>query len=94
MVGERRVALITGASGGVGGAVAAELARKGYALSLLYRSNTAACEAAAGSAQQAGADTLLLRTDLTDHDSVEAAVTKTVEHFGAIDVLAHCAGAY
>jgi len=91
---ERRVALITGGSGGVGRAVAAELAQQGYALSLLYRSNAAAAEAAAASAQRAGVETLVLQADLTDHDAVEAAVAKTVERYGAIDVLAHCAGAY
>jgi 3-oxoacyl-[acyl-carrier protein] reductase len=94
MGSQRRVALITGGSGGVGRAVAAELARQGYALSLLYRSHAAAAEAAAVTAQRSGAETLVLQADLTDHDAVEAAVAKTVERYGAIDVLAHCAGAY
>jgi len=94
MGSERRVALITGGSGGVGRAVAGELARQGYALSLLYRSNAAAAEAAAVTAQTAGAETLVLQADLTNHEAVEAAVAKTVERYGAIDVLAHCAGAY
>jgi NAD(P)-dependent dehydrogenase (short-subunit alcohol dehydrogenase family) len=94
MAGDRQVALITGASGGVGRAVAAELARRGYALSLLYRSNTAAAETAAAAAQKAGCETLVLQVDITNHDAVEAALAKTVERFGAIDVLAHCAGAY
>jgi 3-oxoacyl-[acyl-carrier protein] reductase len=94
MSAERRVALVTGASGGVGRAVAVELARKGYALCLMYRSNTAAVEAAAADAQAAGGETLVAQADLSDHEAVEAAVTKTIEHYGAIDVLAHCAGAY
>lgn len=88
------VALITGASGGVGSAVAVALARKGHNLVLTYRSNDAAVERAAELARAEGSDVLVVKADLTDADAVEAAVTQTVETFGTLDVLAHCAGAY
>lgn len=42
----------------------------------------------------AGGETLILQVDLTDHAAVEATVAKTIQQYGAIDVLAHCAGAY
>ena len=51
---QRPNALITGASGGIGRAVAIELARRGYALGLLYRSGAAAAEAAADAARALG----------------------------------------
>jgi 3-oxoacyl-[acyl-carrier protein] reductase len=92
--GGRKIALITGASGGVGRAVAVELAQRGYDLALTYRSSEEPAKTAAGAAEAAGAKTLLIKLDLTDADACEAAVAKTVETFGAIDVLAHCAGAY
>jgi 3-oxoacyl-[acyl-carrier protein] reductase len=95
MTADRRTALITGASGGVGKAVAVELGRRGYALGLMYRSNDAAAQAAADVAREAGAaEVILLKGDLVDHAGVDAAVAETIERLGGIDVLAHCAGAY
>lgn len=90
----RRTALITGASGGVGRAVAIDLARKGYNLGLMYRSNVTVAEALAEEVRAAGGAALLLKADLTDHDAVQGAVDATVAEFGAIDSLIHCAGAY
>lgn len=94
MAEARRVALITGASGGVGRAVAAELAQHGYSAALLYRSNADAVESAAVAVRDAGGEAHVIKADLTDPDAVEQAVQAAVERFGGIDVLAHCAGAY
>jgi 3-oxoacyl-[acyl-carrier protein] reductase len=94
MSATRPAALITGASGGVGRAVAVELARRGFDLALTWRGNRAAAEDAAEAARRHGARPLLLRLDLTDPEAVEAAVAEAVAHFEALDVLAHCAGAY
>ena len=90
----QKVALITGASGGVGRAVAVELAQHGYSTALLYRSGVAAVEATAAAVEAVGGKALTLQADLTDPEAVEKAVAATIDHFGAIDVLAHCAGAY
>lgn len=88
------VVLITGASGGVGRAAAAEFARRGYATALMFRSNVEAVEAAAQAVRALGGETLVLQADLIDADAVQRAVDQTIAHFGAIDALAHCAGAY
>ncbi len=87
-------ALITGASGGVGRAVAVELGRRGFSVALMYRSSPAPAEAAAEAVRAAGGEAITIQGDLTDPDAVEAAVATTIERLGAIDVLAHCAGAY
>ena len=92
--GAQKVALITGASGGVGRAVAVELAQHGYASALLYRSGVAAVEATAAAVAAVGGKAITIQADLTDPEAVEKAVAATVEAFGHIDVLAHCAGAY
>ncbi len=94
MTEARPVVLITGASGGVGKAVAAEMAAHGYDAALLYRSNAAAVEEAAHAVHAAGGKATTIKADLTDPVAVEQAVAETVAHFGKIDVLAHCAGAY
>lgn len=94
MAGDRPVVLITGASGGVGRAVAAEMAQHGHSAVLLYRSGKDAAEAAAQSVRDAGGEALILQVDLTDPDAVQGAVDAAIAHFGHIDVLAHCAGAY
>ena len=94
MESKRRIALVTGASGGVGRAVASELALKGCSVALTYRSGDVAVKAAADAIRAAGGEALVLQVDLTNHQAVEDAVAKTIEHYGAIDILAHCAGAY
>jgi 3-oxoacyl-[acyl-carrier protein] reductase len=88
------VVLITGASGGVGKAVAAEMAQHGYDAALLYRSNRGPVDEAARAVEAAGRKALVIQADLTDPEAVEQAVADSIGHFGAIDVLAHCAGAY
>lgn len=94
MTKAKGVALITGASGGVGRAVAVELAKHGYSSALLYRNGAKAAEEAAEAVRAAGGEALTIQADLTDPEAVERAVQATVDHFGALDVLAHCAGAY
>ena len=91
---QRPNAIITGASGGIGRAVAIELARRGYALGLLYRSGRAAAEAAADAARAMGAPAFILPCDLRDAAAVNASVTEAMQQLGSVDLLAHCAGAY
>lgn len=91
---EAPVVLITGASGGVGKAVAAEMASHGFDAALLYRSNRAPVDEAAEAVGAFGRRATVLQCDLTDPDAVEGAVAQTIAEHGKIDVLAHCAGAY
>jgi 3-oxoacyl-[acyl-carrier protein] reductase len=88
------VAIVTGASGGVGRAVALELAARGYALALLYRSNVRAAEALAVEVGKYGTVPLALPVELTDASACATAMHKILDHFGSVDLLAHCAGAY
>jgi 3-oxoacyl-[acyl-carrier protein] reductase len=90
----KKIALITGASGGVGKAVAIEMAKHGYSCGLMYRSNELAAQATARAVELADRESLLLRADISDRDAVEQSVAQTISHFGHIDALLHCAGAY
>jgi len=94
MAESRPVALITGASGGVGRAVAKELAQHGHDAALLYRSNADAVTEAVQAVEEAGGQAIAIQADLADPDAAEQAVDAAIQHFGMIDVLAHCAGAY
>jgi short-subunit dehydrogenase len=81
-----KVVIITGASEGIGAALAAEFARAGARLSLTARSE-------AGLKQAAGPDALLTPGDLTDGSVRSRIVDRTLERFGAIDILINNAGA-
>lgn len=82
-----RVALVTGAAGHLGRAVAAKLAAEGAQLVLIDRQ-----AAALEGFRQAGAE--VIDADLLDASQVQAAVAKGAARFGRIDVLCHLAGGF
>lgn len=80
-----KVVLITGASEGIGAACAAEFARQGARLSLTARS--------AGGLARAGGDSALITPgDLTDEAIRHLVMARTIERFGAVDILINNAG--
>ena len=80
-----RVVVVTGATSGVGRAVAREFAARGDSLALLARGRTA-LEGTAQDVEDAGGKALVLPTDVASHDQVEAAAQATEEAFGPIDI--------
>lgn len=94
---EDRSVLVTGASKGIGQAVAVAYARAGYSkIGLLARSSAAAtverATEAATAAGHATPDFLVLTADLTAVDSVAAAASKVRATFGSVDILINNAG--
>jgi NAD(P)-dependent dehydrogenase (short-subunit alcohol dehydrogenase family) len=89
---DRKVALITGASYGVGAATALALAHDGFdlALTATREENLATT---CGELKKVGTEPQALSLDLRAQESIEAAVTKTIDRFGRIDVLVNNAGA-
>jgi short-subunit dehydrogenase len=87
----RPVALITGASRGIGAATARELGRRGYTLALAARSSDALARLT-GELARAGCPALPIPTDLCQPDQVRRLAQRAVEHFGQIDVLINNAG--
>ncbi|MFJ5061829.1 SDR family NAD(P)-dependent oxidoreductase [Streptomyces nigra] len=83
-----RVALVTGASSGIGQATALALSRAGATVAVAAR-RTDRLEALA---EQAPGEMLVFKTDVTDHASVQEAIGGSVERFGALDVLVNNAG--
>lgn len=88
-----RVALVTGGSRGIGRAVGLELAAGGADLVVVYRVQREAAEEVAKTARAAGVRALALQADVADAAAVGAAVRRTVEEFGTLDILVHAAGA-
>lgn len=84
------VALVTGASSGIGRAIALTLARQGVKLALVGRS----AQKLEQVVNKAGSDTLALPTDLTEAASVKQVVDATIQRFGRIDMLLPNAGLY
>jgi 2-hydroxycyclohexanecarboxyl-CoA dehydrogenase len=86
-----KVALVTGAGGGIGAEIAAELAEAGAAIAALDRDGAAAA-ATAESLTADGAQAIALTVDITDSKAVNAAFEKARTALGPIDVLVNCAG--
>lgn len=84
-------ALITGASRGIGKAIALELAGLGYDLTLVGRDGKALGEVAAEAGAK-GIRTLEIQEDLADTASYERIVAGSAAFFGGIDLLVNCAG--
>jgi short-subunit dehydrogenase len=79
------VVVITGASGGVGRATARRFAADGAKIGLIARGRNG-LEAAAREVEEAGGEALVLPTDVSQADQVEAAAAAVEERFGPIDV--------
>ena len=86
-----KVALITGASSGIGRATALRLAEKGVHVALAARTASALDEVVAEVEGQGGR-ALAIPTDVTDAEQCRLAVERTAEHFGRLDILVCSAG--
>jgi NAD(P)-dependent dehydrogenase (short-subunit alcohol dehydrogenase family) len=86
-----KVAIVTGASSGIGEAAAWELASRGAAVVLASRA-AEKLEALEREISSSGGSALAVKTDVSDRDSVEAMVHKAAEAFGSLDILVNNAG--
>ncbi|QNN22311.1 SDR family oxidoreductase [Planctomycetales bacterium ZRK34] len=92
MLLNNRVALVTGASRGIGAATARLLAAEGAAVGVNYVSNRAAGEAVVEQIKQAGGRAILTQADVTDPEQVQQMVQTVSAEFGPIDTAVLNAG--
>ena len=88
-----RVAVVTGASSGIGAAIARALAHEGAHVALAARRRDALRGVQVGLDQHRGkARSLIVPTDITDRAQVKSLVARTEEELGPVDILVNCAG--
>ncbi|MDI5923123.1 SDR family oxidoreductase [Rhizobium leguminosarum] len=87
-----KVALVTGASRGIGAAVARRLAKDGFTVVINYSGNAAPAEELAQEIEQAGGKALTAKADVSDAEAVRRMFDAAEAAFGGVDVLINNAG--
>jgi 3-oxoacyl-[acyl-carrier protein] reductase len=89
---ETKVAIVTGASGGIGAAIAERLGRDGVTVVVNYAGNAASAEALAGRIEAAGGRAVAAQADIADPAAVARLFESAETAFGGVDVLINNAG--
>ena len=92
MLFDGKTALVTGASRGIGRAIALCLAAEGARVAINYAGNVKAAEEVKAAIEAAGGTAILCQADIADSAAVEAMVANVVKEFGTIDILVNNAG--
>ncbi|WP_430473684.1 SDR family oxidoreductase [Thalassospira lucentensis] len=89
---ENRTAIITGASRGIGVALAKRLATDGFAVVINYANSANAAEELANELKSQGHKAIAIKADIARPDAVTALFDKTITEFGGVDVIVNNAG--
>jgi glucose 1-dehydrogenase len=89
---EGQKALVTGASGGIGRAIAVALGAAGAAVAVNFRGSRAGADAAVAEIEAAGGQAFAVQADVSQEPEVEVMFATTIAHFGTIDIVVANAG--
>jgi 3-oxoacyl-[acyl-carrier protein] reductase len=89
-----KVALVTGASKGIGASIARELAGRGAAVAVNYSGSKASADKLVAEIKTAGGKAVAVQADLSNPDSIGPFVEKVARELGPIDILVNNAGIY
>ncbi len=92
MLLDGKTALVTGASRGIGRAIALRLAEEGAYVAINYAGNVKAAEDVKATIEAAGGKAMLCKADVKDKEAVDVMVETVVKEFGTIDILVNNAG--
>jgi len=91
--GAARAALVTGASGAIGSAIAGKLAADGLSVAVHWNTNREAAESCVAAIENAGGVAIALQADLRETGQVRSLFEAVLDHFGQLDVVVANAGA-
>ncbi len=89
---EGKIAIVTGASRGIGRAIAIELANQGTSTIVNYNSSEASAHEVVSEIQAAGGSAVAMQADVSDFEAAQALVKDTLDTYGQIDILVNNAG--
>lgn len=88
----QKVAVVTGATGGLGRSIVEVLARNGARVVVNYARNEAGAQELVKAVEAAGGEAFAVRADVSDPDQAEALIRAALERFGRVDLLVNNAG--
>ncbi len=87
-----QIAIVTGASKGIGKAIAKELSNQGAKIVINYNSDHKAAEQISNEINKTGGESIKIQTDVSDENAVSEMIKKTISEFQKIDILVNNAG--
>ena len=88
----KEIAIVTGASRGIGRAVAKRLAQDGFAVVVNYLSNASEAEEVVAEIEVIGGEAIAVKADVANQTDVERLFEETMKKFGSVDVVVHNSG--
>jgi 3-oxoacyl-[acyl-carrier protein] reductase len=88
----KKIAIVTGASRGIGRAVAKRLAKDGFGVVVNYLSNASEAEQVVSEIQRIGGNAIAVKADVANQADVERLFEETIKKFGSVDVVVHNSG--